>query len=62
MTFALVLQLYCHNCLCVAIVLWQLRQVDIYRREGCNELQISQAYHYLREGEELSFYEILLRA
>lgn len=27
-----------------------------------NELQIRQAHLYLREGEELSFYEVLLRA
>lgn len=34
---------------------------ELFAEEG-NELQIRQADLYLREGEELSFYEILLRA
>lgn len=34
---------------------------ELFAEEG-NELQIRQADLYLREGEELSFYEVLLRA
>lgn len=34
---------------------------ELFAEEG-NELQIRQAHLYLRDGEELSFYEIILRA